>query len=253
MYVFVCGDSFESVMTGIYVAWEKALEVGHDNVRLQKAPVTQMTLFDEYIDVEIDDRKAKSVATSIKNKISYSAFYYIYYASLSKDVHSVDAIYRFLIKGYKMGESIIGRYADEDVMRLFEIKRTVEKEAYFWRELLRFSSISDVVYVAHLEPKNNVVAIVAEHFADRMPSEYFIIVDDIRRIAVVHGKDEDYYLRNLTDEEFESLKLTEGVEDKYIGLWKAFFNAIGIEQRKNQECQRNHFPIWMRKHATEFM
>ena len=93
---------------------------------------------------------------------------------------------------------------------------------------------------------------MAEHFADRMPSEHFVIVDDNRRLAVVHPKDEELYFMYLTDEEFDVLSRSEDFEDEYTRLWRTFFKTIGIKERENRACQRNMFPIWMRKHAVEF-
>ena len=56
----------------------------------------------------------------------------------------------------------------------------------------------------------------------------------------------------LTDEEFQTLRKTEEYEDEYTDLWKTFFHAIAIDERKNYVCQRNLFPLWKRKHAVEF-
>ena len=35
-------------------------------------------------------------------------------------------------------------------------------------------------------------------------------------------------------------------------LWKSFFHAIGIEQRRNPKCQRTMMPLWYRRNMTEF-
>ena len=79
-----------------------------------------------------------------------------------------------------------------------------------------------------------------------------MIVDDNRKMACVHPKDGENYLRYLTDEEFDALRKTEAYEDEYTGMWKTFFHTIGIKERENYVCQRKLFPIWKRKHAVEF-
>ena len=86
----------------------------------------------------------------------------------------------------------------------------------------------------------------------QVPSEHWMIIDDNRKTACVHVKDGENYLRYLTDDEFSVLQKTESYEDEYTDMWKTFFHAISIEQRKNYVCQRNLFPIWKRKHAVEF-
>ncbi|MBP3459861.1 MAG: TIGR03915 family putative DNA repair protein [Lachnospiraceae bacterium] len=251
MTVFTCNDDFESMMTCIYEAW--ASRLGHQNVRLEKEPIIQPNLFCEYVHVDGDAHKTEMVVRSIQKKISYEAYVHMFYACLSNATDALDTIYRFLIRGFAYGGKVMSMLSDQTVIRMMELRRNVGSEAHYFREFSRFTSIGGNVYVCHFEPKNNVLMPVAEHFKDRMPSEHWIMVDDNRRIAAIHPKDEDFYIRYLTPEEAETLAETEKVEDEYTRLWRTFFHTIGIEQRKNPACQRNMFPIWMRKHATEFM
>lgn len=253
MYIFTCEDKFEDMMCCIFAAWEKALVVGHSQVRLRKEPIVQSTLFDEYIHVEYEENKYQRIIAGIREKISGTALFQVRYALLSVEEDALDSIYRFLIKGFKVGAEVLLQLADPDVMRLFELKRAVGNEAHYFREFARFHSIDEQVYVCHLEPKSNVIEIVGHHFADRMPSEHFVIVDDNRKMAVVHPKDEECYIRILDEEEFQVLAAAEQYNDSFTQLWKTFVDTIAIKQRENSACQRNLFPLWMRKHATEFM
>ena len=88
------------------------------------------------------------------------------------------------------------------------------------------------VLVSHIEPKSNVLTLVAPHFSDRLPSENWMIIDDKRFIAVVHPADQDYYLTILSKEEMDRLSIQ--TDDPFINLWKDFFNTIGIKERENQ-------------------
>lgn len=251
MTVFTCRDDFESMMTCVYDAW--ASGKGHENVKLMREPVVQQDLFCEYIHVDADEGKVVKVVRSIQRKISYEAYRRVFYAAFSKEEDALDAIYRFLILGFTYGAKVLSMLSLPPVMRMMELQRNVGNEAHYFREFCRFTSIDGNVYVCHIEPKNNVLLFVANHFRDRMPSEYWIIMDDSRMTAAVHPRNEDFYIRYLTKEEAEKLTKMEEAEDMYTTLWKTFFHTIGIKQRKNSACQRNMFPIWMRKHATEFM
>ena len=90
-------------------------------------------------------------------------------------------------------------------------------------------------------------------FADRMPSENWIVVDDIHREAVIHPKDEMFYIKQLNDLEYKNLLETEEANDNFTDLWKVFFETIAIKERHNTRCQNNLFPLWTRKHAVEFL
>lgn len=253
MYIFTCRDRFEDMMTCIYDAWNYALKVGHDNIGLMKEPVYQQSLFEEYIHVEADTDKVTKVVRSIKRSISVDAYVDIFYAALSIEEDALQAVYNYLRIGFAVGEKVTYMYGNPHVMRVKELRRRVGNESHHFREFLRFNSIDNKLYVAHIEPRSNIIWQVGNHFSDRMPSLHWMIIDDIRRMAVVHPKDEESYIRYLTDEEFERLKETEYYKDGYVDLWKSFFKAISIKERENIRCQRNLFPIWMRSHAVEFM
>lgn len=253
MKIFVCNNRFEDMMSAIYDAWSSALTCGHDNVFLTCGPVFQESILDEYVYAECDREKAVKVVRSVSKKMGEEALGFIKYASLSCDEGALDAIYRFMIRGFKIGHGITNALTEPAVVRLMELKRNVGNEAHYFREFVRFSSVDNQVYVSHIEPKNNVLELVGMHFADRMPSEHFIIVDDGRNLAIVHPKDSQNFFRYLTDEELNLLLKTDAVRDEYSSMWKTFFNSIAIRERENRKCQRNMLPLWMRKHMIEFM
>lgn len=250
MTVFTCKDSFEAMMTCIYAAW--ASGIGHDNVRLQLEPVFQRELFCTYVHVEADVQKTEKVVSAIQKKISYEAYRQVFLASVSCGEDRLDAIYRFLILGFSVGAKLTGMLFRPEVMWVLELSRKAANEANFFREFTRFA-LADGIYVAHIEPKCNIVAVTAEHFADRMPSARWMIIDDQRRIAAVHPADCPFYMTELSGEELRRLKETEAEKDAYTGLWIEFFQTTGIEARKNPGCQRNHMPLWYRRHMTEFL
>lgn len=240
------------MMTCIYDAWCGALELGHENIHVQiEGENSQFSLCDEYIHVDYDEEKTKKVIRSIKNKISDTAFRNVYYATLAED-DELQTIYDFLRIGFKVGDKVCFMYTEPVVRRMMEINRKVGNEAHSFVEFCRFNSIDNKVYVSHIEPKSNVVWLVAQHFEDRMPSEHWMIIDDKRKIAVVHPKDSESYMRILTEEEFQTMQETEKINDEYTEQWKTFFESVSIKQRENKQCQRNFFPIWKRKHAVEF-
>lgn len=251
MQVFTCANRFEDMMTCIYTAWEWALKNSHDRLRLQKEPVEQPALFDVYSHVEADREKAEKVIRSIRSKIGFGAYDCVYHAAMYHE-DALDGIYRFLRMGFAYGKPVMDMLGHPIVMRMLEIRRRVTNEIHHFREFARFDEIGGQIYVCHLEPKSDVVYAVAQHFADRMPSVRWVMVDDVRRIAAVHPADEPVYLQELTAEEWRALQATEEMDDSYRELWKTFFDTIAIRQRKNPKCQQNLFPLWMRKHAAEF-
>lgn len=251
MTVFTCEETFEAMMTCVYDAW--ASRLGHDNLRLQLEPVLQQGLFCTYVHVDADTVKASKVVRSIQRKISYEAYRQVFLASMSFEPDRLDAVYRFLVLGFAAGRKVTDMLFRPEAAWILELSRRTGREAGYFREFTRFTSVGRV-YVAHIEPKCNITAISAGHFADRMPSEYWIMIDDNRRIAAVHPKDQSFYMTKLTESEFSRLRKAEEQEqeDVYTDLWREFFRSIAIKERKNEKCQRSHMPLWYRKHADEF-
>lgn len=292
MQVFTCQDGLENMMTCIYTAWEWALGEGHDNVRLQREPVEQMELFAHYIHVDADGEKCRKVLRSIRHKIGREAYISVCYAAAHQqdalddiyrflrlgfahgsqvtDMLTEPAVMRMMEIRRRVGTEI--NYFRE-FLRFDKIPapgigasgvalpgtiapRIPSPEGAAPESDASESALPGTgtagVFVGHMEPKNNIVYEVALHFADRMPSEYWIIVDDNRGVAAVHPADGEIYLRHLSAEEQGRLAATEQRGDIYRDLWRTFFDSIAIGQRKNEKCQRNLFPIWLRRHAPEF-
>lgn len=246
--IFTCRDQFDDMMTCVYEAW--ASRLGHSNVRLKADPIGNLELFCEYRRTEADPVKTKSVIRTICKKISFRAYTMVYRAAMADQPDKLDAIYRFLNIGFYCGPSIIHRMQEPAVMRLLELDRKVANEAHYFHEFVRFSAMAHNTLVSHIAPKSNVLTLIAPHFADRMPSENWMIIDDTRLLAVVHPSDSDYYLTPLSEQDMDLLSETS--DDPFVDLWKEFFETIGIKERFNPRCQRNMLPLWYRKNMTEF-
>ena len=106
------------------------------------------------------------------------------------------------------------------------------------------------VLVSHIEPKSNVLTLVAPHFSDRLPSENWMIIDDKRFIAVVHPADQDYYLTILSKKKWTGCPFRQTIRLLIYG--KTFSIQLGLKNEKINQCQRNLMPLWYRKHMTEF-
>lgn len=251
MKIFLCERDWESILTCIYEAW--ASKAGQQNIEIRFSPIEQMDMFNDYVYVTTDYAKAESVMDAINTKISKTFYHKLLYIQMAYEDDVADVIYRMVLLGFKYGNQVFEMLQYRPVARFFEIERRLSNESHSFVEFLRFHEVRKCLYVAHIEPKSRLVLSLGGQFQDRMPSEHWMIVDDTHREAVIHPKDEDYYFRKLTDDEFERLLETENENDEFTDMWKVFFDSIAIKERENYRCQRNFFPIWKRKHAVEFM
>lgn len=250
MTIFTCTDDFESMMTCIYDAW--AARLGHTNVRLQTEPVGNLELFCQYRHIDSDKEKVKKVIRSIQHKIAPEAYHMVYTASMSCRTDKLDIIYRFLILGFAYGKSVLQMLGNPAVASIFELHRNVQNESHKFREFIRFSRLENQVLFSVIEPQCNVLTLLAPHFADRMPSENWMITDKHRLLSIVHPKDQDYFFTPLTPDELIYMEDSLAHYDPYVNLWRTFFQSVAIEARTNKRCQRNFLPLWYRKNMPEF-
>jgi len=251
MTIFYCEHEWEAMLTCIYEA--NASHKGQQNIELRFLPIEQYSLFDEYIEVKADPDKAMKVIDAINMRISQYFYSRVAYIAMAYEENVLDLIYRLLLLGFHYGESALEMVQFEAVQRANAIAKRYGSEVHSFREFIRFCQTPDGAYISLIEPKSNVVIPLGEHFADRMPSENFMIVDTIHKEAIVHMADNECFLKLLTEEELERIVEIEEHADKYTDLWKIFFDSIAIKERQNERCQNNLFPKWMRKHAVEFM
>ena len=250
MTIYSCEQELVAMFTCIYVGW--ASNKGYKNIRFMLEPIEQYTLFDEYVHVEPDEQKAESVKDAICRKISPFVYSELAYCSMSCEADVLDNIYRVLLLGFNHGPDVLQMTQYSDIMRNREITKRLSNEVCRFREIVRFHEIGRSLYIAHIEPKSKLLLSLGHAFSDRMPSENWMIVDDVHKEAIIKPADEPYYYRKLNDDEMSRLMLTEQENDEYTDLWKVFFDSIAIKERENYRCQRNLFPIWARKHAVEF-
>ena len=250
MIIYTCSDNFEDMMTCIYDAW--ASKEGHKNIRLMLEPVYEPELFCEYRHVDGDPEKSLKVIRSIQKQISFQAYQMVFRCAMSYLPDRLDRIYRFLLLGFSCPKEAVSMLQHPYVFPVFEAGRAVMNETHQFREFLRFQALPGEILAAHIEPKSNILSLLFPAFDDRLPSENWMIIDDIRKTAAIHPADGETYLTALSADEFERLSHTEDLEDPFIGLWKTFFRTTEIRERANPVCQRTHLPNWYRKHMTEF-
>ena len=231
-----------------------------------------MGLFCQYCLVTRDLEKAEKVSRSVARKISPEAYWGIYRASLSFEADRADAIYRFLIEGFRVGADVIHRLQHPAVCRVFELSRKVGNETHLFLGFTRFVQWDNGVLFSRLAPKCNVLPLVAPHFDDRMSGENWIIYDETRHKAAVHPADGRWFLVDTVEVGWEEMlrqekhnspglrpagrRLTSGqLNDGEVWeqLWRTFVDGIAIEPRRNPGLQRNLLPLWYRKNMTEHL
>ncbi len=246
--IYICENTPDGIFTAIYDAWEARIPETA-LVILADGNYTY-ELFAEYRYVTTDMEKAVKVARSVSRKISKEAYRQIYAAALSQEEDKVMAIYCFLKLGFRVGAGVTDMHAREEVCRVFELCRSVVNEAHSFREFVRFEELENGILLARIRPKNFVLPLMAEHFADRFPEEHFAIIDDNSEMGIFHERGRQWFLSPIDREAIETIWNSRRSKE-YEMLWKTFFKTIAIEQRRNYKCQRTMCALRYRDYMPE--
>ena len=128
----------------------------------------------------------------------------------------------------------------------------MSNEAHFYKEIVRFTELENGMLFAEIEPKNQVLTCLGDHFSNRFPLENWMIYDKTHKMFLVHPKNKHWLL--VVDEELneESSSRVSTREAIYVNLWKNFFESISIKERESYSRQRQNLPLHYRKYMTEF-
>lgn len=250
--VFQCEDTLTGIMTGVYDAWDSRL--GHGQVRLQTAQNMDLELFCEYVTVFPDLVKAEKVLRTIQRRMGEEAFEMIAYASSYPDDRKADALYRMIVLGLHLpdGREICGMLTQPEVRLVFELRRKAWHIAHRYMGFVRFRELKSGVLLSVIDAEADVLALIAPHFADRLPLENWTIYDRRRKKAAVHPAGKGWLILEEVEEAcFCSQKESEE-EARYDALWKIFHQAVGIAERTNPDLQSSLLPRKFRPFMNEF-
>lgn len=249
MIVFICGDEPDDIWCGVYDAWMSRL--GHQNVRLEPVGCNR-ELFCEYREVKREEWKAVKVTERIRSKLSEELYEMVFKAALSQEPLRADRVYRFLILAFHFGTKVVDMLQEPAVFELYEMYRNVGRELQHMLGFTRFSQTQEGILIGTIGPKNDITVLLADHFADRLSGENWILYDCNRKKAAVHQAGRGWVMVNADSEEWQS-RLTAGTdEEAYEALWKTFHATIAIKERTNPRCQRNMLPLRFRPYMVEF-
>lgn len=195
-------------------------------------------LLDNVIDLDLESERNN--LNSFINSFSLDIIHTIYYVYLSANESKELVIYYFLKNALKYHNDIYLHRNLKCVNMAINISNYVGREAHKLKGFLRFKLLKNNLYYAEVNPTNNVLPILANHFKKRLKNECWLIMDVTRKIYALYDKKEVYY---LTDKNIVSLNLElEACEKEFEDLWKNFFDTIGIKERHNLKVQRNFMP-----------
>lgn len=250
--VLVCEDSLEGIFTAVYQVY--AWKLNREAVFLQPGEEGNLRLFAQYRHVEPMAELAVKVARTVLQRMGEDAYWEICCMLSSQDADKAQAVYRVIKTGLdkNQGKEVFSNVKDSYIQKGFELARAAGNEIHHLYGFLRFQELENGILYAKIGPKNNIVTLLAPHFADRFPEENFIIHDDKREIFVIHEAHKNWVVFDGTEIGNYSLPGNSKQEERFQSLFVRFCHTIAIKERKNLALQRNMLPLRFQEYMVEF-
>ena len=246
---FICEDSLEGIFTAVYDAW--ASRCGHDNVEISVREPDSLELFCQHHHVATDLNKSAKVARTLQKRLSVRFYEMLCYAAVSQSPDKGTPIYQAIVQCL-CGFSDLTNQKHPGIRRVNELYKNTWCEFHHLLGFTRFTELSSGVLFAVIHPKNDVLLMLGDHFADRLSGEHFAIYDRNRCKACVHQAGKTCILLSEIHLPAGQLEQLTDATDDYEALWQAFCKSIAIPERKNRNLQRQMLPLRFRDTMTEF-
>lgn len=244
MSILVYDDSFEGLLTSIYHAFYSK---SHIEGIYGKSDFNAPLLLGELIDIKTDFDKFKKVRNAIINKIDLLCLQKIYMVYLSCAENKGMILFNYLKIAFKLKKDTHSFLHIDVIRKVDDIKKKVTSEAHIFKGFVRFKSIDNNFLYSSIEPDNDILELIANHFMKRFSNEYWIIHDISRNKAIVYNT-HNYEIIELLKEDCKNLI---GHKDEYSSLWKEYFKSTTIEERRNLPLQKRMMPKRYWKHIFE--
>nr|WP_317283846.1 TIGR03915 family putative DNA repair protein [uncultured Sellimonas sp.] len=249
---FLCTDTMTGILSAVYDAWKTDRADEEAGICLWGS--VQHEMFCEYYEVEENEHKADAVRKMIRKNLGADVYGDISYALLANDTEKGTAILRTMMAARNIpdGHKIMENLSHPEVRKVFQLSRSVGREAHAWKEFLRFRELNRGILYAKITPKHDILLAIAGHFANRFPLEDFVIYDENHCVYMIHPKKKAWILMKDEEKQWKLPKEFSKEENEWETLWEGFRKSISISERKNKKLQRQNMPVHYRKDMPEY-
>ncbi len=243
MEVLIYDGSFEGFLSTVYECYYKKyypLEI------LRREPAIRNFIY-SYQKIATSEQKSQKVYDAIKIKLGSDFLKKCYMAHLAEIQTENVKIYEFIRMGFSQGRIITEDLTHPIVMTVEDLRKKVTREQHRLLGLTRFSILDDETLFSVIEPKYDVLSLIAPHFSERLLTERWVIYDKKRKTAVF-GQDENWIRKEITG---DPEVVFHSQEEEYRKLWRAFHRSLAIEERRNPKLQKQLMPKYYWKYLTE--
>jgi len=243
-------DGFLTTIFEIYASKRKPEQIVRERL-------WQPGIFETPVEIVTDAAKSERVWNGI-TKRSNKQITRMFYLAFASELPGVEmTLYAYLEKLFADATRTFHKnMLDEHSFELYQVSRKVSFEIHRFQGFVRFQETSDGLFFAAIEPDHDILSLLAPHFIRRFGSQTWVIYDQRRDKGIFYKKPEmleitlsDKQLNTLTGEILDHIQSED--EELYRSLWKAYYKAINIPERKNTRLMLRLLPRRYWKYLPE--
>ena len=155
-------------------------------------------------------------------------------------------IYHYVRLTLSSKVNIENDFRQTPVLRIQQVSKMVGREIHRMHAFVRFQKTTDDIYAATIKPDFDIMPFIGAHFKKRYADQQWLIYDtyrdyglfyDLRQMQFVKLDNPDW----AGHKQIKQSVLSEEEKD-FKQLWREYFKATSIKERKNMKLHLQHLP-----------
>ncbi|WP_106914665.1 TIGR03915 family putative DNA repair protein [Chryseobacterium aurantiacum] len=250
MTTLLYDGSFDGLFTAIFEVFEYRYQ---DVEMVSRERFHQENIFAEIHEVITQNNKSERVLNKLEQNLGKQGIYNLLKVFLSEDSELEKIILSVVRQSIKQPtENILENFADEDILKVSKICKSVGRESHRMTAFVRFEKMQDNFFFSKIDPDFNVLPLIRKHFKDRYQDQKWMIYDLRRNYGILYDLENcDFF---YPEEKLDLNRYQDKFHDdekNYQTLWKRYFTKTNIVERKNLKLHIQHVPKRYWKYLTE--
>lgn len=251
MNYLVYDGTFGGFLTAVFDVYDLKLK----DVQIRKETDEIPQLFSEQIHVGFDEVKVQRVRKKLVEFLGKQGFQKLWKATLSEFPEVEDVLLGVIRYTLEKKKNVLGDFGNIHVLQLQGILKKVGRERHRMTAFVRFELAKDGIYYATVEPDFDVLPLISNHFKNRYADQKWLIFDVKRHYGIYYDLNQviTVEIQSKNSENLPALVEIDWdeTEKEFQVLWKKYFQATGIQSRKNTKLHLQYMPKRYWKYLTE--
>lgn len=240
-YTIIYDNTFAGFLCAIFEIYRLHLPVAG----ILSKNETPLDLFSELYSVETREEWARRVERAIVNQAGENILDLLYCAFLSEEQGVENKLFTYIQMLFSKENAHFAKNpASLEMLPLLKLAQSVQREKHLFYGILRFQEVGENFFFAEIEPKYDILQLLANHFQRRFKKQQWVIFDSSRQYGLYYNLEavDVIFIENFTPPE---------KQDQFTSFWQTYYKSAIIEDRLNKRQFRRMLPERYWKHLPE--